>query len=60
MRNHGGIRAASKFIESTCDLEKEWRFGPPGILSRLAAAVFSLFFEKHCPHPAIGAVESYH
>jgi hypothetical protein len=45
MRNHSGIRAASKLIESTCDSEKEWRFGPPGILSRLAAAVFSLFFE---------------
>jgi hypothetical protein len=45
MHDHTRIRAAGKLIERTCDSEKEWRFGPPVILSRMTAAVFRLFFE---------------
>jgi hypothetical protein len=45
MRNHTGTRVACKLIESTCDSEKEWRFGPADILTCLTAAVFRLFFE---------------
>jgi hypothetical protein len=45
MRNHTRLGCDCKLIESTRHPEKERRFGQPGILSRLAAAVFSLFFE---------------
>jgi hypothetical protein len=45
MRNPTGFGVARKLVESACDAEKEWRFRPAGILSRLPSALFRLCFE---------------
>jgi hypothetical protein len=45
IRKHTRVPLARKLIESACDAEKEWRFGPADILRRLPPALCSLCFE---------------